>query len=136
MADRALNLRMSEKQLDGSQIAGLAINLRYLGAAQRMRAIGRAIHPSAFDPDAHDARVLARRHMRLIVDSARKDVRASICGARCQPVLQRGAGLVRDLELDQTTCLMLDNCRPVSDMPAYGDVIDSKADEIATAKLA
>jgi hypothetical protein len=31
---------------------------------------------------------------------------------------------------------MLDNCRPVSHMTTYGDVIDSKADEIATLKLA
>jgi hypothetical protein len=44
--------------------------------------------------------------------------------------------LFRDLELDWTAGLVLDNCRPVSDVTAYGDVIDLKADEIATAKLA
>jgi hypothetical protein len=80
--------------------------------------------------------VLARAQMRLAVDSARKDAQTSICGTRCQPVLQRGAGLFRDFELDRTASLVLDNCRSVSHKTANGDVIDSKADEIATAKLA
>jgi hypothetical protein len=115
---------MSEQQLDCAQIAGLAIDLHRLGSAKRMCAIGAAIQPSALDPASHNARVLARREVRLFVDSARKDARASICGARRQPALQRGAGLVRDLELNRTTSLVLDNCRPLSDMPAYGDVIE------------
>jgi hypothetical protein len=50
--------------------------------------------------------------------------------------LQRGAGLFRDLEPDRTIGLVLDNCRSVSNLTAYGDVIDSNADEIAAAKLA
>jgi hypothetical protein len=121
---------VSEKQLDRSQIPCLAVDLRRLGAAHRMRAVGAAVHPRAH------ARVLARGHMRLIVDSAREEVGALICAARFQPVLQRGAGLFRDLELDRTAGLVLDNRRPVSHVTAYGDVIDPKADEIATPKLA
>ena len=70
------------------------------------------------------------------MDSARKDVGASICRSHVQPVLQRGAGLLRDLELNRTAGLVLDNCRPVSHVAADGDVIDPKADEIAAAKLA
>jgi class 3 adenylate cyclase len=38
--DGALDLRVSEKQLDRSQIAGLAVDLRCLRAAHRMRAVG------------------------------------------------------------------------------------------------
>lgn len=70
------------------------------------------------------------------MDSARKEVRASIRGARCQPILQRGAALFRDLELDRAAGLALHNCRPVSHMTGSGDVINSQADEIATGKLA
>jgi hypothetical protein len=44
--------------------------------------------------------------------------------------------LLRDLELNWTAGLVLDNCRSVSHVTADGDVIDSKADEIAAAKLA
>ena len=39
--------RHFEKQLNRSQIAGLAVDLRRLGAAHRMRAVGAAVHPGA-----------------------------------------------------------------------------------------
>ena len=74
--------------------------------------------------------------MRLILDSARKDVGAPICRSRVQPVLQRGASLLRDFELNRTAGLALYDCRPVSHVSANGDVIDPKADEIAAPKLA
>ncbi len=112
-----------EKQLDRSQIAGLAVDLRRLGAAHRVRAILAAVHPGALDPTVHDSCVLARRG-------------ASTCGARFQPVLQRGAGLLRDLKLNRTASLVLDDCRPVPHMTAHGDVTDQQADEIAATKLA
>src|SRR5271166_747180 len=94
--DGALDLRVSEKQLNRSQIAGLAVDLRRLGAAHRMRAVGAADHPGALDPAMHYARVLASRQMGLVVDAARKDVGASVRGAHVQPVLQRGSGLFRN----------------------------------------
>jgi hypothetical protein len=50
-----------------------------------------------------------------------------------QSSLQRGACPLGDLELNRTVGLVLDNCRPISHVAAYGDVIDAKADEIATA---
>src|SRR5271165_1578563 len=124
---------MSEKQLDRSQIAGLPVDLRRLCAAYRVRAVGGTVHPGALDPAVNDARVLASRQMGLVVDAAREDVGASICRAHVQPVLQRGSGLFRDLELNRTAGLMLDNRRPVSHVTARSDVVDPKADEIAAA---
>ena len=110
--------------------------LRRLGATQRVRAVGRAFHPGALDPAVRYARVLARRMGKAVGDSAWKDVGASICGARVQPVLQRGSGLFHDLELNRPAGLLLDNRRPVSHVAARGYVVDSKADEIAAAQLA
>ena len=124
------------KELDRSQIAGLAVDLRGLGAAQRVRAVSRAVHPGAVDPAMHDARVLPGRQMWLVVDAARKDIEASICRAHVQPVLQRGSGLFRDLKLNGSAGLMLDNRRPVSHAAAGSYVIDPNADEIAAAQLA
>ena len=135
VTDGALDLRMSEKQLDRSQIAGLAVDLRRRGAAHRMRAIRAAVHPCALDPTLHDARILAGRHMGLIVDAAGEDIVPAICRAHVQPVLQRGAGLLHDLELNQTAGFVLDNCRSVSHVSAGCDVVDPKADEIAAAQL-
>jgi hypothetical protein len=50
--------------------------------------------------------------------------------------LQRRAGLFGDLELDRTAGLALNDCRAVSHVTANGDVIDLKANEIATPELA
>jgi hypothetical protein len=136
IADRALNLRMCEKQLDRSEIASLAVDLRRFGATHRMRAEGRVVHPGALNPAMHDAGVLAGGDMRLIVDAARKDLKASICRARIQPVLQRTPGLFRDLELNRTAGLVLDDRCSISHATAGGDVVDPKAEEIAAAQLA
>ncbi len=73
--------------------------------------------------------------MGLVVDAARKDVGASMCGAHVQPVLQRGSGLFRDLKLNRTAGLVLDNRHPVSHVAAGSHVIDPKADEIAASQL-
>ena len=80
----------------------------------------------------HDARVLARREMRLVVDPARKDVWASIRLSRVQPLLQRNPRLLHDFELNWTAGFMLDNRRSFFDMTARRDVVDAKADEIAS----
>jgi hypothetical protein len=80
----------------------------------------------AFDPTMHDASILASRHMGLIVDAAREDVSAAICRGHVQPVLQRGPGLFRDLELNRTARLVPDNRCSVSHVSAGGDVIDPK----------
>lgn len=133
---RSLDLGMSEEQLDRSQIAGLTVDLRRLGTAHRMRAIGAAVRPGALDPALHDTGVLAGCHMRLIVDSARKNVGASIDRSQVQPVLQRCARLLGDLELHWTASLVLDNCGPVSHVTTYADVIDPKADKVAAPELA
>jgi hypothetical protein len=136
VTDGALDLGMSEEQLDRSQIAGRTVDLRRLGTAHRMRAIGAAVHPGTLDPALYDAGVLAGCPMRLIVDSARKNVGASIDRSQVQPVLQRCARLLGDLELHRTASLVLDNCGPVSHVTTCADVIDPKADKVAAPELA
>ncbi len=84
----------------------------------------------------HDARVLTGCDMRLIVDAARKDVWASIHRSHFQPFLQRNPGLLGDLELNRTASLVLDGRSPVPRVTAQCNVIDAKADEVATAKFA
>lgn len=75
----------SEKQLDRTQVAGLAVDLRRLGATQRVCAIGAAVHSRALDPAVHYARVLASRQIGLVVDSAWKDVGPRSVGRTFNP---------------------------------------------------
>ena len=56
----ALQLRMAEQELDGSQVPGFLIDLRRLGSSHRMRAICRRFEASAVYPTVNEAGVLPR----------------------------------------------------------------------------
>jgi hypothetical protein len=58
VADSALELRMPEEQLDGSQVARLLVDLRRLRPTHRMRAVGGAVQPSGLDPSMDDPCIL------------------------------------------------------------------------------
>lgn len=51
-------LGMAKKQLAGSEIAGLLVEDRYLGAAKAVRAILGRFQPDKSDPGLHEAEVL------------------------------------------------------------------------------
>jgi len=74
IADGALQLRVAEQQLYGSQVAGLPVNLCRLRSAQRMRAVRRTIETGAFYPSTDDAGILPRREMPLLPETAREQV--------------------------------------------------------------
>src|SRR6516162_7803884 len=64
IAHRAFQLRVPEKQLHGAQVARFLMYLCRLGSSHRMRAIGRAIKPSARDPRMDDPGILPGRQVR------------------------------------------------------------------------
>ena len=59
IAHRAFELGVTEQQLHGAQVAGLAIDQRCFGAAQRVRAVCGGVQADRADSSLHDARVLA-----------------------------------------------------------------------------
>ena len=70
------------------------------------------------------------------MDAAREDEWPSIVPEPGQPLLERRSGLLRDLELNRTSGLVLDDRRPVSYGTAGRDVVDPEGDEVAAAMLA
>jgi hypothetical protein len=84
----------------------------------------------------HDTGVLPSRQMGPVVDATWKEVDASVFWALVQPILHRRSGLFRNLKLNRTAGLALDDRRPVSDAAAGGKVIDPEADEVAAAQFA
>ena len=99
IAHRAFQLRVPEKQLHRSQVARFLIYLCRLGPSHRMRAIGRAIKPSACDPRMDDPGILSGRQVRLLSDPAGKEVPGAPASNVGKPRLDRGSGLLGDLEL-------------------------------------
>ena len=74
VADGALELRMPDEQLDGSQVAGLLVDLRRLRPTHRMGAVRGAVQPGALDPSLDDPRILACRQVGLRSGAAREEV--------------------------------------------------------------
>jgi hypothetical protein len=70
LTDSAFELRVSEEELYGSQVARLLINLSRLCSAHRVRAVRRMIETGALNPSMDDARVLASRQVRLLLETA------------------------------------------------------------------
>ena len=102
IAHSAFQLRVPEKQLHCSQIARFFIYLCRLGPSQRMRAIGRAIKPSARDPRMDDPGILPGRQVRPCSNPAAKEVPGAPASNVGKPRLDRGSGLLGDLELHRT----------------------------------
>ena len=111
IAHRAFQLRVPEKQLHDSQVAPFLIYLCRLGPSHRMRAIGRAIKFSTRDPRMDDPGILPRRQVRRRSDPAGKEVPDVPVSSVGKPRLDRGSGLLGDLELHRTARLLLNDGR-------------------------
>src|SRR5439155_6038670 len=113
ISHRAFQLRVPEKQLHGSQVARFLIYLCRLGPSHRMRAIGRAIKPSARDPRMDDPGILPGRQVRLRSDPAGKEIPGVPASNVGKPSLDRGSGLLGDLELHRPARFLLNDGRAV-----------------------
>src|SRR5215472_7821607 len=101
-----------------------------------MRAIGRAIKPSARDPRMDDPGILPGRQVRLRSDPAGKEVSGVPVSNVGKPRLDRGSGLLGDLELQRTARLLLNDGCAVTDPTADADIVDLQPHEIAAPEFA
>ena len=61
--DRAINLGVSEQELDGPKIAGLPVDQRGLGPPKRMRPVPARIQADGRHPVADETRILPGREV-------------------------------------------------------------------------
>src|SRR5262245_11342441 len=93
-------------------------------SSHRMRAIGRASKPSARDPRMDDPGILPGRQVRLRSDPAGKEVPGAPASSVGKPRLDRGSGLLGDLELHRMVRLLLNYGSAVTDPAADADIVD------------
>src|ERR1700758_3521760 len=101
-----------------------------------MRAIGRAIKPGARDPRMDDPGILPGRQVRLRSDPAGKEVPGVPASNVGKPRLDRGSGLLGDLELHSPARFLLNDGRAVADPAADADTLDLQPHEIAAPEFA
>jgi hypothetical protein len=74
ISNGALNLRMTDQDLDGSQIARRLVNDRGFGIPERVRSVFPRLKSDASDPFVDQPSILPRAHFASIVVTAWKDV--------------------------------------------------------------
>src|SRR5215813_1664996 len=101
-----------------------------------MCAVGRTVEPSTLDPGMDDASVLSGRQVRLRSDPAGKEVPGVPASNVGKPRLDRGSGLLGDLELHRPARLLLNDGRAVTDPTANADIVDLQPHEITAPEFA
>jgi len=71
ISHRAVHLGVPKQQLHGAEIAGLTLDLRDLGPAHRMGAIGCWLQPDRCDPISDQPGILTGRDVQPFVEAAR-----------------------------------------------------------------
>lgn len=83
-----------------------------------------------------DPGILPGRQVRLHSDPAGKEVPGAPASNVGKPRLDRSSGLLGDLELHRTACLLLNDGRAVTDPAADADIVDLQPHEIAAPEFA
>src|SRR6056297_33386 len=98
VADGAVHLGMAQQKLDRAQVAGLPVDLRDLGPAHRVGAVGTWLEADGRNPVSHEPGVLARRNVQPFVEASGPEVfRPDHCRV-VQPCRYGLAGPFGDLE--------------------------------------
>lgn len=79
----AANVCMTYEKLHRAPVACLAINLRSLRPSRRLRSIAARIEPNRRHPFMHQPGILAGRHVRPLLETARKGEHRSPASQGC-----------------------------------------------------
>lgn len=136
VAHGAVHLGVAEQELDCTKISRFPVDLRRLGASQRMRSVAAWLKTDRRHPISNEARILPGRDVLPVVKAARKEERtADHLGPR-DPVRDRETGVFRDFELNGPLCLALNDRCAFSSAITDDEICDLQPDQVTAAKLA
>ena len=136
VANRALDLRVSEQKLYGPEIPGAPVDQRGLGSAQRVRAELQGIETNACDPLADEASILPRRKPAVGSTPAAEQKLSGMTACHPQILVDGLPSLLGQLEPDGPARLLLAHGRPVDGVAVGSHVIDPDRYDITAAQLA
>src|SRR5215467_6034624 len=127
---------MAEQELHGSQVTCASIDHGHFRPTQRMGAEQFGIETNAHEPIRKKSRILAGRDAPSCTTVAGEEEFTQLLSRDLQIVVDRFASLVRQLELDRTSRLLLPNRRPIDGVSPRGDIVHLKGNDITAAQLA
>jgi len=137
IANGAFELRMSEKESYGSEVARLFVNLSRLCTAHRVCAVRGTNETSAPSPSMDDAHVLSCREVRLLPEAAREQVLTPSATDAGQPISNSASGLASDFEPNRSAgLLLLDHRRSIPNPSGRAYVLDFEPNEVTAPGLA
>src|SRR5262249_12087563 len=136
VADRALELGVSEQKLNGSKVFGPAVDQRCLRPPDGMRAIAGGIEPDFLKPVIDDSGVLSCAKVRRLANTAWEKEVLRLQSRPFDPRLKRLARRRRDFKLHRTLRLLLQYHRSSCNAITMAYIADAQAHEIAGAQFA
>jgi hypothetical protein len=133
-AHRALDLGVAEQELH--EIAYTAVDQRCLGPAQGVRAKHSRVKPDACQPVGEQASMLAGCHGPIAPMAPSEQILTWPLAGLLQEVVNGLPGLIRQLELDRSSGLLLPDDRTIDRIPIGSDIFDPQGDDIATTQFA
>jgi hypothetical protein len=136
IANRALDLGVSEQDLNRSEIASGLVNDRHLRPPQRMRAVILAPKADGCYPLVHEPGKLPSADVFRSISSARKDIIIERATSAFQPVPEAGSGSVEQFELNWPVRLLLHDRRPCPHPATTDEFANPNFRDVAAAQLA
>lgn len=127
---------MAKQELYRPKISCLAVDLRRLGAPQRVRSVSPGLETDRRHPVPNEPRILPRGDGRSVVEPAREQEGATDHLGPRHPGRDRSTGVLRDFELNGALRLALDDGDAFADLIADNEVGDPETDEVTAAQLA
>ncbi len=111
IANRALDLRMTEQNLHGAQVTRLLVDDRRLGSAERMGAVVLRAQSDPGHPFINEPGVLPGADVVHVINPARKDELVECAASAFEPSQNAATGGLKELELNGLAGLLLDDDR-------------------------
>lgn len=136
IAHGAIDLGVTEENLNGAQITGRLVNNGGLRSPKRVRSVILRWQADADHPFSHKTGILARAHVGHVIVAAREDVVVQCTAASFQPRTYRFTSRIHKFELNRALGLLLYDDGAITDTSPRNQIADANFDDIAAAQLA
>jgi hypothetical protein len=136
IANGVLDFGMAEQYLHSAQIAGGLVNDRRFRVPNGMSSILLTTQADAADPLIDQPRVLPGAKVISVVDTAREDIVSQCAAPSFEQGKQARSCVCQQLELNRTTCFLLNDDGAGAYLPSDDKVTNLDPDHVAAPQLA